>query len=197
LAIADGIGLILAAKLLNKQKKQKLQYWRLSGADLMMELCYLAAAKKWRIFLLGGEENVAKKASFNIKKLVKQKINKNLEIDYYSGSNNINKQTEKQLKQTIEKINKYEPQLLFVAFGAPLQEKWIADNLKKLKVKMAMGVGGSFNYLSGKMKRASLLWRKIGLEWLWRLLKEPWRWRRQLALFKFSFLVLKDFLKKN
>jgi len=91
-------------------------------------------------------------------------------------------------------INRRQPDILFVALGHGRQEKWIARNLSKLSsVKLAMGVGGSFDYISGQVKRAPKFMRKLGLEWLYRLIKEPWRLPRILvAVIKFSWLVIKD-----
>jgi len=96
--------------------------------------------------------------------------------------------------ELIQSINKAQPDILFVAFGAPKQEKWIYENLKKMpSVKLAMGVGGSFDFISGKVKRAPLIFQKAGLEWFWRLILEPWRFRRIYnATVKFGWLVLKD-----
>ena len=82
--------------------------------------------------------------------------------------------------------------LLFVALGAPKQEEWIAENLPHLPVTAAMGVGGSFDYLSGDIVRAPGFIRALGLEWLFRLARQPWRWKRQLALVEFIWLVLKE-----
>ena len=186
LAIADGIGLILAAKLLSFKKSfQAVKFQRLSGIDLMTALCRLAADKGWRVFLLGGKNGVVKKAA---EQLVKD--NKGFKLDYFSGSQNIAKETEVEKKQAIAKINQFKPDFLFVGFGAPYQEQWIDHNLAELKVKVAMSVGGSFDYLAGKVNRSPVLLRRIGLEWFWRLLNQPWRIQRQLALIRFIFLVL-------
>ncbi|MBM3205430.1 WecB/TagA/CpsF family glycosyltransferase [Candidatus Shapirobacteria bacterium] len=96
-----------------------------------------------------------------------------------------------EVKKWVEKINQFYPDLLFVAFGMGKQEKFIADNWGQLKIKLGMGIGGAFDYLSGEVKRAPQWIQKIGLEWSYRLLKEPWRWKRQLSLLKFIWLVLK------
>ncbi len=80
--------------------------------------------------------------------------------------------------------------ILFVAYGIPKQEEWIYENLSKLPVKAAMGVGGAFDFLSGAVPRAPFLVRFLGFEWLFRLIVQPWRFRRQLALMEiylFSF----------
>ena len=81
--------------------------------------------------------------------------------------------------------------LLFVAFGAPAQDLWIARNRERLPtVRLALGVGGVFDYLTGRVPLAPPLMRRLGLEWLYRLYRQPWRWRRMLALPQFVLAVL-------
>jgi N-acetylglucosaminyldiphosphoundecaprenol N-acetyl-beta-D-mannosaminyltransferase len=87
--------------------------------------------------------------------------------------------------------------ILFVAFGAPKQEFWINENLDKIPVKVAIGVGGAFDYISGKTPRAPTFIRSIGLEWLFRLVVQPWRIKRQLALIEFIWLVVKEKLSQK
>jgi N-acetylglucosaminyldiphosphoundecaprenol N-acetyl-beta-D-mannosaminyltransferase len=169
LAICDGIGLCLVAK-------KKLSD-RITGTDLMLALCKEAAKKNWKIFLLGGETEVAKKTA------------RILNAEYSQGSEDIAKETDKENQEIIKKINAFKPHLLFVAYGAPYQELWLAKNLPKLKVNVGMGVGGAFDYISGKIRRAPEWLQSIGLEWLWRLVCQPWRLKRQLALLKFVYLV--------
>ncbi|MBI2032425.1 MAG: WecB/TagA/CpsF family glycosyltransferase [Candidatus Levybacteria bacterium] len=82
--------------------------------------------------------------------------------------------------------------ILFVALGSPKQEIWIAENLAKIDVKVAIGVGGAFDFISGEVRRAPVWIRKIGLEWLFRLMIQPWRWKRQLSLISFVILVIKE-----
>lgn len=87
--------------------------------------------------------------------------------------------------------------ILFVAFGFPKQEMWMAENLNKIPVKVAMGVGGAFDYISGNVPRAPVFVRNLGFEWLYRLIRQPWRWKRQLALIEFGYLVLKEKLSNS
>jgi N-acetylglucosaminyldiphosphoundecaprenol N-acetyl-beta-D-mannosaminyltransferase len=170
---------------------------RLSGTDLMLDLCQLAGCKGWRVMLLGGRNGVAALAAEKIKnlKFKNKNYNEKFKIIGLNGSKNIKTETEKERQEIIKKINKFQPQLLFVAYGAPQQEKWIAENLPALKTNIAMGVGGAFDYISGRVRRAPGFVRKIGLEWFWRLFLQPWRLKRQLALLKFIRLVI--FNKKN
>ena len=89
-------------------------------------------------------------------------------------------------------ISKMSADILFVAFGSPKQEMWIAQNLRRIDVRIAIGVGGAFDFISGKVARAPLWIRNLGLEWLFRLIVQPWRAKRQIALVKFVFLVIKE-----
>ena len=87
--------------------------------------------------------------------------------------------------------------VLFVAFGFPKQEEWMYNNIDMLNVRVMMGVGGAFDYISGKVPRAPGFIRRFGFEWLYGLLRQPWRFQRQLALIEFIWLVLKDILKSK
>lgn len=128
-----------------------------------------------------------------LRKLDKLTINnQQLTITSFLGTQDISKETKEERKRVINKINDFRPHLLFVAYGAPYQELWIAKNLPLLRARVAMGVGGAFDYLAGKVPRAPKWIRNMGLEWLYRLIREPWRLKRQLALVKFIWLVLNE-----
>jgi N-acetylglucosaminyldiphosphoundecaprenol N-acetyl-beta-D-mannosaminyltransferase len=165
LAIADGIGIIFAAKIL-RQKINK----RLSGTDLAESILKKSIGK---VFLFGAKNGVAGKIGKRYSNIVGFSENEN---------------------DAIEMINLSKPNILFVALGAPRQEKWIYENLKKTpSVSVAVGVGGAFDFISGKVLRAPKFLRAIGLEWLWRLIVQPWRIKRMYsAVLKFPFLVLKS-----
>ena len=182
LSIPDGVSLVWASRLLGKPLKE-----RITGVDFMVALCGLSAKKGYRIFLLGGRNKVAEKTADCLKKRFL-----GLKIGYFEGSPDVKRETKKQLNKTIAKINSFSPDLLFVAYGPVVQEKWLAKNLKKLNVKVAMGVGGAFDYLSGRIPRPPLFLRKLGLEWFFRLLIQPWRIKRQIAILKFVRLVLRE-----
>jgi N-acetylglucosaminyldiphosphoundecaprenol N-acetyl-beta-D-mannosaminyltransferase len=92
--------------------------------------------------------------------------------------------------EIIERIRAAQADVLCVAYGAPAQELWIYRNLARLPVAVAMGVGGAFDFITGRQQRAPLRMQKLGLEWLYRLYREPWRWRRMLALPHFALKVL-------
>ena len=98
-------------------------------------------------------------------------------------------------EKLIERIRMAHPHYLFVGMGVPKQEKWIYGNKEKLRVPVMMGVGGSFDVWAGDIKRAPLLLRKMGLEWLYRALLEPWRLRKVLKLYRFALLLIINLLK--
>lgn len=188
LAIPDGIGLVWASRFLGQPIKE-----RISGTDLMEKLCRKAAKKKWSVYLLGGEAGVAKKTLVVLKKRypgLQGWAESGPELELVTD--HLSPITEKKIAKIIQEINTKEPDLLFVAFGMGKQEKFITDNWGKLKVTLAMGVGGAFDYLSGQVPRAPEWVRKAGLEWLFRLFRQPWRWKRQLRLIEFVWLVLKQ-----
>ncbi|MDP2874308.1 MAG: WecB/TagA/CpsF family glycosyltransferase [bacterium] len=140
---------------------------RLSGSDLFIELCKLAAQRKYRVFFLGGQEGVAERtATYLESRFPGLNI-----VGTYAGDGNSSGDL-----QTRSAIGNQEADLLFVAYGHPRQEKWIWRNLPKLNVKVAMGVGGAFDFYSGDhplVKRAPAFLRSLGLEWFWRLILEP------------------------
>ncbi len=162
---------------------------RITGVDFMMDLCALAEKENKSIYLLGsGSDEVVKKTAQVLQdKFPMLKIaghDKGLSITKH-GTWNM-EQNEDLLYDIITKA----PDILFVAFGHGKQEKWIAENLRDLpSVKIAIGVGGAFDFISGKVKRAPKWMRKIGLEWLWRLILQPCRVGRILkATFVFLFM---------
>ncbi len=201
----DGIGVIWAENYLqqskNKSKTGKITTWissllvlpftknnlnaRVTGVDLIQEICAQSKENQSKIFLLGAAKGIAKITGEILKKRYPQiKI-----VGSNSGSAH-----ERYDEKLTTKINKSKANILLVAFGAPKQELWIDRNLKKLKtVKVAIGVGGSFDFISNKRKRAPELIQKIGIEWLYRLIQEPKRIKRIYnATVKFSIAVLKS-----
>jgi N-acetylglucosaminyldiphosphoundecaprenol N-acetyl-beta-D-mannosaminyltransferase len=90
------------------------------------------------------------------------------------------------------RIRSSEADVLLVAYGAPKQDKWIDRNIERTGAAIAIGIGGSLDFIVGMQQRAPRWVQRIGLEWLYRLIREPWRWRRQLALPKFMWQVLRS-----
>lgn len=172
LAIIDGSGPQKAAQILGFGP-----VYRFAGVDLVEIICERVSKQPITVGFFGGRANVAEEAS----KCLKEKypgLKIAFAIEDWIGS----EAKSKSLKCDI----------LFVALGHPRQEIWIEKNLRNLDVWAAMGVGGSFDYLSGRVKRAPKFVRNMGFEWLYRLIRQPWRVRRQLSLIYFVLLILKE-----
>jgi N-acetylglucosaminyldiphosphoundecaprenol N-acetyl-beta-D-mannosaminyltransferase len=153
---------------------------KVPGVDLFWRLVKLAEDKGYRVFMLGGKPGVAKKAAQRIK-LVHPRV----KIVYtYPGS-------PKETKKIRHLINHTRPNMLFVAWGSPKQEIWINKNLRKFHSPLiAIGVGGTFDFIAGVKRRAPKWLQKIGLEWLYRLIQEPKRIGRILtAVVRFPLAV--------
>lgn len=169
LTLPDGIGVMIASRLLLKPLRE-----RIHGVDLMESLCREVSKQPITVGFLGGGSNVAELTS----ECLCEKY-PGLKVNFIETEWNFEK--------------KYpETDILFVAFGSPKQEIWIAENLSRLPVKVVIGVGGAFDFVSGEVRRAPVFVRKLGFEWLFRLIIQPWRIKRQLRLFKFIFLVCKE-----
>jgi len=218
LNVADGIGILWAAKFLSLKSGslintlaqlmvtgaslifspnycQEILPERITGVDLMEKVCELAARKNKSVYLLGGKGNTAEKTA---KILKKKYINLNIagvesrpdfeirDSKIVFGNTNIDLQT------TIDEINQAQPDIVFVAFGAPKQDFFINECLLKIPtVKLALGVGGAFDFISGNVRRAPIVYRDLGLEWLFRLLNQPWRFFRIFnATVKFIYKVI-------
>lgn len=127
-----------------------------------------------------------------MEKLVEKSVDWGITVGFLGGRNGVAEKTADCLQKKYPgiKIDSF-PDLLFVAFGHPKQEKWIYKNLPKLKVKVAMGVGGAFDYISGQVPRAPKFLRNLGLEWLFRLLIQPWRIKRQFKLLTYLWFCVK------
>jgi N-acetylglucosaminyldiphosphoundecaprenol N-acetyl-beta-D-mannosaminyltransferase len=190
LNLIDGFGLQLAYFF-----KYKYLPDRLPGVDMVDLIFSVCADNGYSIFLLGGINEsalIAKKEI--IKKYPKIKI-------FALEGGNIEKVDGIWQEETenIVKINSVQPDVLLVGLGHPKQELWISDHKTKLpSVKIAIGVGGTFDYLSKQIKRAPLLYQRFGLEWLYRLYQQPWRWRRIFkAVFTFAYLFFTKYEKPN
>src|SRR5581483_5425527 len=94
--------------------------------------------------------------------------------------------------EAVARVAAAQADILFVAYGAPAQDLWIHQHASELGARVAMGVGGTFDYIAGRSRRAPAWLRRLGLEWLHRLVHEPWRWRRQLVLPHFAILMLRQ-----
>lgn len=181
----DGQAVIWAASFLNKPVKE-----RVSGIDLMVNLVKMAYHNNYKIYLLGAKEEVVSE----LVEIYQQKYGAEFEIAYRNGY--FSKEEE---KSVIDDIVKSKPDMLFVAISSPKKENLLYNYRNELKdISFIMGVGGSFDVLTGKIKRAPVWMQKYGLEWTYRLMQEPKRmWKRYLiGNTKFILLVLKEKLKK-
>lgn len=171
LATPDGFGLLLAARWLGTPLRQ-----RATGVALVQRIATLAAAEGYRLFLLGAAPGVAEEAA-----AVLQQRNPGLVVvGCFAGGPQ--PRYEPFLRQRIAAAR---PHILLVAYGHPAQDMWIARNQPHLGIPLAMGVGGVFDYLAGRVPLAPAWVRHIGLEWLFRLLVQPRRWRRILVAVPF------------
>ncbi|MBU1111117.1 WecB/TagA/CpsF family glycosyltransferase [Patescibacteria group bacterium] len=185
LATPDGAGIIWASKILHRVEPffKPVLKERVTGTDLMVELCRKGAQKNWSVYFLGGEEHIPSQTAINMK-------SKYSKLSITGASN-------QDPHLTTGKYRIPPTDILFVAYGAPTQEKWISEHLGQLPIKIAIGIGGAFDFVVGKQKRAPKLFQNLGIEWLWRLITQPWRWRRQIALINFVRLVLKEKKQKK
>lgn len=183
ISLADGTGIILAAYILKKRLPN-----RITGNDMILALSKFASEHFYPIFLFGGEKGVAHQAGKKLKGMFPQlSIAGTLDGRIISDPKHIP-------EDITTAINQSGARILFVALGQGKQERFIAYAMKKLpNINVAIGVGGAFDFLSGKIKRAPLWMRRFGLEWLFRLIQEPKRWRRIIrATIIFPMLVFRQ-----
>ncbi len=176
LAIPDGGGLLLAARLWGTPLRAQVR-----GSDLTTRLLAEAAARGWRVFLLGGAPGVADEAATQI--LARWPALRIVGTD----AGRADAAHDPQTRAAIAAAGRVD--LLLVAFGAPRQEGWLARNLAQLDVGVALGVGGTLDFLAGRVRRAPRPIQRAGFEWLFRLIAQPWRWRRQLSAARFFPLI--------
>lgn len=166
LATPDGFGLVLVARMRGTPFRG-----RVTGIDLVQRLAAVAAQRGWSIYLLGAAPGVAERAA-----AVLQQRHPGLRIaGCYAGTPH--PVDEPSIRELVAGAH---PDVLLVAYGHPAQDLWIARNQPLLRVPVAIGVGGAFDYLAGVVPRAPAWMRRLGLEWLYRLVRQPHRWRRIL-----------------
>ena len=186
LVVADGVPIIWASKLLKKPLKQKI-----SGSDILPVLGKEFEKHEITLFFLGAAEGVAQKAAGNLKiQFPNIKI-----VGCYSPPYGFEK-NEEENKKILEMIKSAKPDVLMVGVGAPKQEKWIYKYYKQYDVPVSIGVGATFDFIAGKVKRAPVFMQKIGLEWFWRFLQEPRRLFKRYFIQDSIYLILfiKEFI---
>ncbi|MBN1484513.1 MAG: WecB/TagA/CpsF family glycosyltransferase [Chloroflexia bacterium] len=178
LATADGVGITLAGWMLGTPFPG-----RVTGVELTWRLAELAAAKRYRLYLLGAGPGVAERAAQRLQ----QRYPDLIVAGTYAGS-----PAPEDEEEIVARVHRSGAQILLVAYGAPQQDLWLRRNLPRLGTAVGIGVGGTLDYISGVVPRAPSWMRNIGLEWLYRLWHQPQRWRRMLNLPLFAGLVLRQ-----
>lgn len=182
--VPDGIGIVIASKLLKGNIRS-----RISGIDLAESILLLAQKQSYNVFLLGAEPTIAKKASVRLKKRFP-----NLKIcgthhGYFNKSG-------KENKKIVRAIQKTNPDIIFVCMGYPTQEKWIVENASALpSVKIFIGLGGSLDVWAEKVDRAPALFKITGFEWLWRVIQDPKKAKIFLDIPLFTLEIIKEKIK--
>lgn len=177
LCLADGIGVVWAMRRQGCREQQ-----RVAGSDLVPSLAELCARRGWRPFFLGAQPGVAEEAARRLETSVP-----GLRVAGCHGGSPWPVDD----AESLRRINQSRADLLLVAYGHPRQELWIDRNRGRLKVPVAVGVGGAFDFLAGRRRRAPMIVRSVHLEWLWRLGMEPWRARRMAVLPLYALAVLR------
>jgi len=183
LSLCDTIGLLLVARLRGSRLRR-----RVTGVELIEDVCETAAGRGLSIFLLGGAAGVADSAAGALRRRYPAVLIAGTQHGYFADS---------QSEQVAQQIAASGAAILLAGLGFPRQEFWLARYLAATRCGVGVGVGGSFDVISGQVKRAPGVWQRFGLEWLYRLISEPHRWRRQLALPQFVWLVLADSIRRG
>jgi N-acetylglucosaminyldiphosphoundecaprenol N-acetyl-beta-D-mannosaminyltransferase len=180
LVLADGNPLIWASKVLGTPLKALV-----TGSDLFPNLCAHAAQRGYRVFFLGGLEGVAEKAAAEL-----TRKNPGLQVvGTYSPPFGFDK-NEEENNRILAMINAVRPHLLFVGVGAPKQEKWMYRNIARLDISVALGIGASFDFEAGTIKRAPRAVRRMRMEWFWRFSNEPTRLFRRYFIDSAGFVPI-------
>ena len=212
LCLPDGVGILWAAHYLSLRGGRLRALWQLplslasiafspssikrplrenmAGVDLTWQMLAAFEEAEQTVFLLGGTEAELR----GTRERIEAEFPSLLIVGAHRGHFD---QAGARNDAVITEINAAAPEALLIAMGFPLQERWIASNLPRLSVNVAIAEGGSFSFISGVTRRAPLWMRRTGLEWLFRLLRQPWRLRRQFALPVLVWLVLKVRLKRG
>lgn len=181
LVLVDGMPIIWASRLFGCALSTKL-----SGSDLLPQLCEFAADRGYSVFLLGAAEGVADQASENLRRLYPGLII----AGTHSPPMGFDQDPDENAK-ALQAIREARPDLCFTAMGAPRQEVWLHSNHRESGALVSIGVGAALDFAAGLLKRAPLWMQRSGLEWVWRLCQEPRRlWRRYLVNDSFFFVLL-------
>ncbi len=172
LVVPDGMGIVWATRMRGEAVPE-----RVTGVDLVEAYADVAVRGAHSVFLLGAAPGIAGLAA---EQLARRHPGFRV-VGTYAGSPGFADEDD-----IITHVRAASPDVVFVAFGMPAQECWIARNRNRLGAAVAVGVGGAFDFIAGRVPRAPGWMRRAGLEWAYRLGREPWRWRRMLALPRFA-----------
>lgn len=165
--LPDGIGINIGCRILNESLLENI-----NGTDMFPRLCELAAKGGHRLFLLGGLPNIAKLTAKAMQEHYPELIIAGVHDGFFDSTQEL---------KLIDEINSATPDILLVGLGAPKQELWLAHHREQLNVTVCLGIGGLFDFYSGRIARAPVWMREMGLEWIWRLIQEPSRmWKRYI-----------------
>jgi len=178
LRVPDGIGVLWAARLFGSPLRE-----RVTGSDGIYRICEKAGASGWSVYFLGAAPSVAEQVAASLQ----QRYAGLIVSGTHGGS-----PAAADWPMIQQQLAMAQPDILFVAFGHPRQDFWIDQHRHELPVKVAIGVGGAFDFVAGVTQRAPRWVQRLGLEWLHRLIREPWRWRRMAKLPLFVVLVLRQ-----
>jgi len=178
LVVPDGVGVVWASRHLGNPVPE-----RVAGYDLMLSLLEVSARRGYRVYFLGARGEVVEEAARSARNLFPGLQVAGFHHGYFPAGEE---------EGVVEGVRYSQPDLLLVGMGSPRQEKFLARNLSRLDVPVGIGVGGSFDVLTGRIRRAPLWMQEAGLEWFYRLVREPYRLGRMLALPRFAWTVLRE-----
>jgi N-acetylglucosaminyldiphosphoundecaprenol N-acetyl-beta-D-mannosaminyltransferase len=187
LALADGVPILWASRLIGPRIPEKV-----SGSDLMLPLLKLAAAKGWRVYLLGGADRVAYQAADILRETLGVNV---VGVD----DSRIELKESAEEPEITQRILAAQPHLLLVALGCPKQERYIHRVRDTLGATVSIGIGASLDFITGRVSRAPVWMQRSGLEWSYRLLQEPGRlWKRYLVQdTQFLLVVLRSLRERR
>jgi N-acetylglucosaminyldiphosphoundecaprenol N-acetyl-beta-D-mannosaminyltransferase len=202
---ALGIGIVVGIKsILNTSYLES----PITGSDMIVPLCRMCADKGYNVFFLGGwPKNILgkmKNVDYDLAEKVSEVISKELinlnvigSTSQFSGNKSDDVKSENFVNKSMKSHNVESIDVLFISYGSPTQEKWLKRNLEKINIKVGIGVGGGFDFVSGDIQRAPNIMKKLHVEWLFRLVSQPWRIKRVLtAVFVFPYFIYKESVKE-
>lgn len=191
LVVADGMPVVWASRWLGAPLKE-----RVAGSDLVPALAAASATRPLSCYFLGGREGVGARAASLLQEQYPNFHVVGVDAPFIQVTGEALHDALESDEAIVDKINRAHPDILFVALGNPKQEIWFNRNRFRLQVPVTIGVGGTFEFVAGTVKRAPVWMQRLGLEWLHRILQDPWRlWKRYLVdAYSFGFLLLPSLL---